>query len=71
MFVSAFSYLWDLLGVVSAKQVLPFNELCAIGGRFSGKSTNIFLFVALCALLPEVRIGVVLCRSSKDGGKDV
>lgn len=71
MFVSAFSYLWDLLSVVQSKQVLPFSEICAIGGRFSGKSTNIFLFVALAALLPGVKVGVVVCRATKDGGKDV
>lgn len=71
VFLPAYSWMVDLLQLIREKKPLTLDEINLVGGRFSGKSTNVVLFIALACLIPDVVIGVVFLRASKDGIMDL
>lgn len=71
IFLDAYSWFVDLLLLMKQKKPLPIQELNLVGGRFSGKSTNVVLFIALACLIKDIVLGVVFLRASKEGIGDL
>lgn len=69
-FLKEFSYLVDVLNIMSSKRKLPMNELNLVGGRFSGKSLAVFVLIALACLSP-LKLGITVLRASVLAAKDL
>lgn len=69
-FLKEYQWLNTMLLLMSNKKKIPINEINLCGGRFSGKSTAIQVFIGLLCML-DLRLGIVFIRASKQGGIDL
>lgn len=73
-FLDGYSHLWELVLLICKRKPIPVDIISAIGGRFSGKTTNyamrFFIVAATVASRYGIKIGAVYNRASVQGIQD-
>lgn len=66
-------YQWfnDLVKLAYYKKPWPLSLVTIVGGRFSGKSTAVQVFIALLCQIEHINLGIVFFRASKEMAKEL